>query len=198
MKKSLLLFVICLTPALAQKNEIGLTLGGFTSQTRNATPTPVDLSSGLVLEANYGRRVLQLPFAALYGELEFAANAQRTIQGAKTDTRDIATLYVTPGVRLKFLPKARISPWVAVGGGYAAYQQSTTLLSGVANPAIRNLNRGVFDFGGGIDTPLWHFIGLRAEVRDFYSGNPAYNAVISGSGQHNVLASGGIVLRFGK
>ena len=42
----------------------------------------------------------------------------------------------------------------------------------------------------------WKFIGLRAEIRDFYTGSPAYNSAIRG-GQHNVVAGGGIVLKFG-
>jgi hypothetical protein len=39
-------------------------------------------------------------------------------------------------------------------------------------------------------------IVLRAEVRDFYTGQPRLNIRRSDSGQHNVVVSGGIVLRF--
>ena len=65
-----------------------------------------------------------------------------------------------------------------------------------ANPAPRQLARGVFTYGGGIDVPVWRFVALRGEVRDFYSGSPAFNALVSG-GQHNLVAGAGIVLRFG-
>jgi hypothetical protein len=37
---------------------------------------------------------------------------------------------------------------------------------------------------------------LRGEVRDFYTGQPRLNIVRSESGQHNVIVSGGFVLRF--
>jgi hypothetical protein len=34
------------------------------------------------------------------------------------------------------------------------------------------------------------------EVRDFFSGNPNLNIALSTSTQHNVVASGGVILRF--
>ena len=37
---------------------------------------------------------------------------------------------------------------------------------------------------------------LRGEVRDFFTGQPRLNIARSGGGQHNVIVSGGIVLRF--
>jgi hypothetical protein len=58
------------------------------------------------------------------------------------------------------------------------------------------LNRGVIDYGGGLDYRLFRFIGLRGEVRDFFSGNPNLSVALSSSTQHKVVASGGITLRF--
>ena len=59
-----------------------------------------------------------------------------------------------------------------------------------------DLNRGVFDFGGGLDYTLFRFLGLRAEVRDLVSGNPNLNVALSSSTQHNLISSGGIIIRF--
>ncbi len=36
-----------------------------------------------------------------------------------------------------------------------------------------------------------------SEIRDFYTGNPNLKARLAASGQHNVVAGGGFVLRFG-
>jgi hypothetical protein len=52
-------------------------------------------------------------------------------------TQDFASLYVTPGVRLKAFPKSRISPYLAIGSGYADYEQSTAGINGQPNPASR-------------------------------------------------------------
>jgi hypothetical protein len=105
-------------------------------------------------------------------------------------------LYVTPGLRLKFFPTSAISPYAAVGGGYADYQQSTTQLDGKPNQASRQLARGVFDFGAGVDVHVWRWIALRGEARDFYTGSPAYNLPSISGGQQNVAISGGFVLRW--
>jgi hypothetical protein len=62
-------------------------------------------------------------------------------------------------------------------------------------------NTGTFVFGGGVDTHtivrvLRIPIGLRAEVRDFYSGSPNYNRTVRGSLQHNVVFTGGLLIKF--
>ncbi len=112
-----------------------------------------------------------------------------------TVPQNYASLYVTPGLRLKVLPTARLSPWVALGGGYALYEQSAKLSNG-QNSTSKFLSRGVFDFGGGLDYQLFRLFGLRGEVRDFVSGNLNLNAALSSSTQHNIVASGGISVRF--
>ena len=131
------------------------------------------------------------------GEVHFLANPLWDVASVDQSlTRDVATVFVTPGIRLKFFPKANVSPYVAVGGGYAAFEQSTNQLNRRPNPASRLVNRGAFDFGGGVDVKFWRFVGLRGEVRDFYTGSPEYNSTSLRAGQHNVVAGGGIVLRF--
>jgi hypothetical protein len=73
------------------------------------------------------------------------------------------------------------------------YQRSARLSNG-QNETDKFLNRGVFDYGGGLDFRLYRFIDLRAEVRDFLSGNP--DLALNSSTQHNVVASGGVILHF--
>jgi hypothetical protein len=58
------------------------------------------------------------------------------------------------------------------------------------------VNRGVFDFGGGLDYQLFRLFGLRGEVRNFVSGNPNLNVALSSSTQHDIVASGRISVRF--
>jgi hypothetical protein len=185
--------------ALAQSNDITLSLGGTLSQSRDfrspttgATQTSADISLGV----NYGRRFLDAEVAELYGEIESVALPNRGLTAATaTVPQNYASLYVAPGLRLKVLPSARLSPWFAVGGGYALYEQSAKLSNG-QNTTNKFLSRGVFDFGGGLDYKVFRFLGLRGEVRDFLSGNPNLNVALSSSTQHNVVASGGINVRF--
>ncbi len=194
----LLVTAIIAGPAQAQNQELTFSLGGIPGQWRTfqnpggAAQISADRSFGI----NYGHRFLSAGIAALYGEIEFAAIPNRIITASNaTVAQNYASLYVTPGLRLKLFPSSRFSPWVAAGGGYALYQESAQLSNG-QNTTNKFLNRGVFDYGGGLDYRLFRFIGLRGEVRDFFSGNPNLNVALSSSTQHNVVASGGIILRF--
>jgi len=58
---------------------------------------------------------------------------------------------------------------------------SSAKLSNGQNTTNKFLNRGVFDYGGGLDYRLFRFFGLRGEVRDSVSSNPNLNVALSSS-----------------
>ena len=111
---------------------------------------------------------------------------------------EYAYIFLTPHVRVKFHPDGAISPWLLLGGGYTRYTESRP-------PAVTafkaGTNTGALEFGGGIDTGAIHRfwkvpIGFRLEVRDFYAGTPNYNLPVSGNMQHNVVFTGGLLIKF--
>lgn len=179
--------------ALPQKHEIGFTLGRLIELDRGA----VKSKTGTALQANYGVRVAGGQRASLLAEVHLLASPQRLVTGPPAATRDYATLYLTPGLRVKLNPEGRIQPYVAGGGGYALYEHSTTILSGAPNPAPRHSTHGAFVYGGGADVALTRWLALRFEARDFYTPSPTYNAGQSGR-QHNPVLGGGFVLRLGE
>jgi Outer membrane protein beta-barrel domain len=195
----LLGFLALALPLRAQKQDLALSLGGFVGQTRgfnSPTTGQVNISADKNFGVNYGYRFLHSNAVGLFGELEFVAIPNQRLTTANAIVaQNYASLYVVPGVRVKFFPEARLSPWGALGGGYALYEESVRLSNGQPT-TNRFLNRGVFDFGGGLDFRIFRFIGIRAEVRDFYSGNPKVNVGLNSSTQHNVVSSGGIVFHF--
>jgi opacity protein-like surface antigen len=200
MKKFALLLLpaaFCLAQeSAAPKNELAFGLGGIPALSRSDSPR-LDAGSGVAFQVNYGRRIVNGNTVALYGEINVIANPLRDVSTAiTTSTHDFASLYVTPGIRVKFRPASRISPYAVVGGGYADYEQSLTRIDGRPNPAPRELARGVFDFGAGVDVRVWRFVALRGEARDFYTGSPNYNVASISGGQHNVVATGAFVLRW--
>jgi hypothetical protein len=182
-----------------QSQELTFSLGGISGQTRSLRGSPAgtaQIAADRTLGINYGHHLVGTRVATVYGELEFVAIPNRGVTSATAVVaQNYASLYVTPGVRLKLFPRSRLSPWAAIGGGYALYQESAQLSNG-QKTTNKLLNRGVFDYGGGVDYRLFRLIGLRGEVRDFLSGNPNLNAAPTPSTQHNVVASGGIILRF--
>jgi opacity protein-like surface antigen len=186
--------------ALAQRNEFGLSVGAMLSQSRGILPPLiVNLNSGIAFQADYAHRVLTgNDYVALYGDLVVSGNPQRTISSATgSATRDVASFFVVPGIRIKFAPNAKVSPWFSIGPGYTLYRQSTTSLNGFPNTAPRDLSRLAVGYGGGLDWKVARIVSLRLELRDFYStGSPAYNLPSISGGQHNYIAGGGFVLRF--
>lgn len=194
----LLVTAIIAGPARGQNQDLTFSLGGIPGQTRSFRDSAgtAQISADRSFGINYGYRFLGAKIAALYGEIEFVAIPNRSVTAATaTVPQSYASLYLTPGLRLKFFPSSRLSPWGAIGGGYGLYQQSAKLSNG-QNETDKFVNRGVFDYGGGLDFRLFRFIGLRGEVRDFLSGNPDLNVALNSGTQHNIVASGGVILRF--
>jgi hypothetical protein len=178
------------------KSELALGLGGIPVLSRSNTPG-LDAGAGVALQVNYGRQFLRVRKVAILGEVNFLASPQRDVSSSvATATRDFASLYLTPGIRVKLFPDSKFSPYALVGGGYADYEQSTTRVDGRPNPVSREIARGAFDFGAGVDLKVWRFIGLRGEARDYFTGSPIYNVATISGGQHNIAATGGIVLRW--
>jgi hypothetical protein len=178
------------------RNELAFGLAGIPALSRSDSPS-LDAGSGVAFQVNYGRRFFSNNKVALYGEINFLASPLRDVSSSVTTaTRDFSSLYLTPGIRVKFLPASRVSPNVLVGGGYADNEQSTTLINGQPNLASRELARGVFDFGAGVDVRIWRFVALRGEARDYYTGSPEYNVATISGGQQNIVATGGFVVRW--
>jgi len=191
----LLLPLSALAQEHAPKNELAFQLSGFAATNREAPS--LRLGSGIALQSNFARRIFEKRSYALYGEVHFLASPLREVRSTvDTATRDVATLYVTPGVRVKFAPRSRVSPYLAGGGGLAWYEQSRTQLNGSPNAAPRELLRGAFGLGGGVDVGVLRWLALRGEIRDFYTGAPAYNLAWIRGGQHNVAIGAAFVIRW--
>ena len=203
---SILIALLCASSfAIAQKADAAFVVGGsFVSDTKETFLAPsltlsdtVKADHHLFLEGELGVRLLNAHVASLSLEVPIAGMTSQKLTLASTPgtvTDNLSTIFITPGFRLKLLPISPISPWVSVGGGWARYSLKTV---GTTQ------NKGAIQYGGGLDfktgLPL---LGFRAEVRDFVTGDPNFGiaSVVAGNNSglhhHNILAGGGIVLRF--
>jgi hypothetical protein len=196
------------TVGLAQKTDVSFVAGGaFVSESRVPTgiatctiPCPTDFTFKTdthVFYAGTGAvRLVNFKLVSLHLEVPVAGipSAPVVFSGSPAPTGlKLSSVFVTPSLRVKFAPGAPISPFASFGGGWARYS--------FAGPAT---NKGALQYGGGVDiktgSPL---LGFRAEVRDFMSGQPEFANIStqtlgssSNGWRHNVLAGGGIVLRF--
>ena|ERR1700761_907021 len=209
MKRFLVLFVVLCasTLALAQKADVAFVAGGSFVSNTNVTvlsaPNVADTlktNNHLFLEGALGVRLVNARLISLHLDVPFAGIPSQKITLASdpsTVVDHLSTLFITPGLKLKVLPGAPISPWVAAGGGWARFSTDSGFRT----------NDGVVEYGGGLDfksgLPI---LGFRAEIRDFVTGDPNFGiSSIASSGNlngnssfhhHNLMAGGGIVLRF--
>ena len=134
-------FVAAAATASAQKNEIAVLYGKTINANRNILPNGGFSTSALTFnpstayQVTYARQFLNLKLFAVYAEVPFIASPKVILGSTSGGNAAInySALYLTPGVRVKFLPDARISPWVSGGYGFAHYSASSTLLDGSPN-----------------------------------------------------------------
>ena len=160
-------------------------------------------------EGTFAHRFLDAHAASLYVELPVLGVPDRevhvpnnTILSLPTfplaTPLDFSSIFFTPSLKVKLLPDAPIAPFFSAGGGFAHFS-SRTFNEAFGASAFSNTSNttGAFQLGGGVDikTPLPH-LGFRAEVREFWSGQPKFNSGAKLDHHQNLFAGGGIVFHF--
>jgi hypothetical protein len=182
---SILLWGLIAVSAAAQSNEVAITAGGYF-----ALPNPLSTGSALALEGSVAHRIASVPVASLYLELPVAGSFQSSVPAASLGiARNYTSLFVAPGLRLRLAPSFPVTPYLALGGGYARFDRKLN------NGTTSTNNAGVFDIGGGVDVKILPFVSLRGELRDFDSGSIGLQSLVFGR-QHNLFATAGIALKF--
>ncbi len=196
---TLVTLVILASAAAAQdKNELtGIVGRTFISDQGVQGVSTLHSGKGFTFEVDYGRRLRSTSLASLTFEVPFAYNPDEDVHFILgTAPKDYSALFVTPSLRANLFANNGISPWVSVGGGFGHFSESSTLEFGAANPGKTGTTTGVLQIGGGLDVKAWKLVGIRAQVRDFYSGVPQLNVNTGKSRQHNLFVGGGFVFHF--
>jgi len=130
-------------------------------------------------------------------DVPFIASPAFTVTGAAPSLPlEYASLYLTPGVRVTALPRGRVSAFGVLGAGYARYSESKLRADRSPNLQQRDTDAGAVEFGGGIDVRGVGWLGFRAEARDVYTGARTFSIVTPANRVHDLVVSGGLVLRF--
>lgn len=188
-----------------EKNEIGGIIGRtFISdqgiQNANFFDPIIHSGKGLTVEGEYARRILVAPVFSVSGEVVFSYNPDVDLNagefGHAVVPTDYKQLFVTPAVRLNLFPTTAVSPWVSFGGGFGHFSEGNSLVYGSTNPGKSTTN-GVIQGGVGLDVRAWKRLYIRAEGRDFWSGEPDFPLAPTGkTRQHNFVVGGGAFWRF--
>ena len=204
MKLRLILFVttILLTgqSAFAQKHEIAFTSGGLKIGERGFDlPQPgfLHFSTGFTYEINYAERLFDAHLAALYFEIPLAGTPRTRVKTTNAlSPNSYSSIFFTPGIKLKLLPRGKYSPFATMGVGLAHFRESDVTIDNQPNPNRSSETNAVFAFGFGLDVKVVSILSIRGEVRDFYADLPPLNVRALSDRQHNALISAGVVLRF--
>jgi hypothetical protein len=181
---------------LAQKNELAVAVGGKITPSVGASTNQTTFSKTFAFEANYATELIDVSAASLHLEFPFvAAPSVDLTTNNLTAAKSYSSIFFTPALRLKLVPKGVISPWISAGGGLAHFSPSNTTVGG-ATVTSKATTKSAVQGGAGLDfhPPLLP-VAFRAEVRDFYTGIPNLNT-IGIKVRHNLFVGGGVVLRF--
>jgi hypothetical protein len=192
---------IAVAAAVAQKNELGGTLGRtfISDQGVAGTAFPdsnIHFGHGLTFEANYGRHLLDTGVFRVTLEVPAVFNPSEKLHFSGLDTpSSFASYFVTPSTRVTLFPSGAFAPWISVGGGIGHFSLSSRLESGQPNPRS-GTTTGVFQVGIGLDVRIVHSLYLRGEAREFNSGEPQLNVNTGKSRFNNLFAGAGLVWHF--
>ena len=180
--------------AAQSRFDVGLLLGS-TSATDEGSVLQFD--RGTTYQATFAWPFWRNGAAELSVEVPFIASPAFTVVPPRAAVPlEYASLYLTPGIRVTVLPRARVSFFGAIGGGYARYSESRLKADRSPNPDQRDTNAGALQFGGGVDVRAVGWLGFRGELRDVYTGARNFSLATPSPLVHNLIGSGGLVVRF--
>lgn len=197
-----LLLSVCIS-APAQNNEISLTAGATAQNENLFEQVPIILGvrtgASFTFQGAYSRRIFDARVAALYFDVPLII-----IPETKFDTpvvsfpRDFSSYFFTPGVKLKFIPGAKFSPYAAAGVGFARLNPSDLRKDGQPLDVGGDFSQtyGAYSIAGGLDIRVNSFLSVRGEVRDVRTGSPEFNINLFEDREHYLITTTGIVLRF--
>jgi hypothetical protein len=200
----LMAVTILAASAAAQKNEIAGGVGRTFIADQGIRPGAVPLinntvhfGNGLSFEVNYARHFIDTGFVALDFEVPFVANPDEDLgSGNGAVPGSYSSYFVTPSARVRVFSDSHFQPWVSLGGGYGRFNLSKTLVYGGSNPGSTSKSSGLLQAGIGLDVRTFSKVSLRLAARDFWSGALPLNVDTGKSHQHNIVVTGGIVIRF--
>jgi opacity protein-like surface antigen len=184
----------CARASAQSRFDVGLLLGSTRATDEGQV---LRFDRGTTYQATVAWRVWQRSGAMVSVEVPFIASPAFTIVPPSAALPlEYASLYLTPGVRVTAMPSKPVSFFGSVGAGYARYSESRLTGSRLANPAQQDTNTGALQIGAGVDFRAVRWFGFRLEVRDVYTGARNFSLATPRPNVHNVIASGGLILRF--
>jgi hypothetical protein len=158
----------------------------------------VHFGRGLSFEVGYGWRWRENEVYSITAEVPVLFNPNEKLNYfVNVIPESYKSVFVTPSVRVNFLPRTYLSPWGSFGVGFGHFSSSSNLeFDGGPNPGKTGSTGAVLQFGGGLDVRINHVLSIRTEVRDYWSGVPQLDVDTGKSRQSNIFVGSGVVWHF--
>ena len=188
-----------------QKNEIAVTVAHLFIGSQvvvpgtNAFLSTIDFGDGFSYQGDYARRLFSYDWGAISAEIPIVYSPDVDLHfGQNQIPSQYSAIFVTPAARVNFFQDFPFSPWFSFGGGGARYVASKNLVFSGTNPGPRIKTTDAIEGGFGLDVkiPRVNAFRFRAEVRDFWTGEPPLNINTGHTRQHNYYVGGGAVFSF--
>lgn len=197
---TLILPLLAVSPLLAQsagdeRQEFSIGVSEVSGSSPSATAGSLSLDANVGVQANYAKKWRDSGWGNLYWEAGGMYVPIRYLTGTPTSAaNDIHSVYITPGVRLQFSPKEKLSPWIAIDGAFAFYSASKGSIGALVASGGGNTATGGAGFGVGFDLAAGKNRALRADVHGIYTGSPNFGTPTPG-GQFTFSVGIGMVWR---
>lgn len=165
---------------------------GMRTQTVPGSAVTLEGSVELGLNYGYGYQMVRWSAASLWVEFDQTfAGINRATSGIPA-TANLSLATFTLGTRFMVPVQSRVSLYGVGGGGGGPFH--VAVIRGSANPTLSSTEtwHGVFEFGGGIDFRLTRLFSVRAELRDYVTGQGLSGA----TGRHHPLPLAGLAMHF--
>lgn len=207
---AILLLFAASTIALAQegeeeqKNEIAVTVAHVFISDQGVPGTnffdnTIHFGKGFSFEGDYARHLVSYRWGTVSAEVPVVFNPDEDLNyGTDQIPSQYSAIFVTPAARVNLLQDFPFSPWFSFGGGLAHYVASKDLIFSGQNPGHRVDTNGALEGGFGLDVKIPRINGFRfrAELRDFWTGEPPLNINTGHTRLHNYYIGGGAVFHF--
>jgi hypothetical protein len=212
--RTILFLILTAVMAEGQRNEISFQFGTTLTQRRSiALPSDLQpiLGTRMLREDNglgggivYRVRIITIGAAALLAEVPIffvqATNADLIpliVQPIFGTTSGVSG-FITPGGVVRFLPRARVSPFGFFGAGYGRIVEAQVTSISPLRGRFTNEGTWGINYGGGADVRLFRATNIRGELRNFYTGSTQPVVVLpEETRQRNtLLITGGLAFRF--
>lgn len=187
-----ILFLAC--SALAQTSDVSILAGAYTpSFSAGTQPALISASAGASIQFGYGLELLSTKSGSLGLDIPLTiATHQNESLGNGFSTSAQTNVFFTPGIRYRFIPQSRVSPFVVIGGGVGSFGAAGMDIGPGFHINAERTASPVLAFGFATDIRITRLLSFRGEVRDFVS-----RAGLGGTeGRHHPVFGVGIGFHF--